>query len=345
MATIKQIAQQLHVSETTLYNVINNRSKRVSKETAARIREALDAMGYVPNMGARMLVRKSSHIIGVICCTMTVDGKAIMTFDNPYGTDVLGMLAKLLYTKGYYMMVHFTNDVDEIVRLTREWNIDGMIIYGETGPLEMELSEKMANSEIPIVCMSRHIKKNLNFSSVGIDDQLGGYMVGKHLIERGHRKIGYLCDGSIKSGYRKHRYYGFCQALSEAGIEVEDHNCIQLCIHDKAERRARYDQVIREKKYTALFFASDYLAVEAMIYFQDQGFSVPEDISIVGFDDAKLATCVRPKLTTVRQDIASKAIKSCELLMEMLENPTTESQNVLLPIQLIQRDSVKNILI
>ena len=178
------------------------------------------------------------------------------------------------------------------------------------------------------------------YSDVGIDNIHGGYLAGKYLLDMGHTKIMYMAN--VDEDCDHDRYLGLTGAYKEKGLSWRDED-FKLLSPLKEERYKRYEVIFSEiHNYTAAFMASDVLAIEFMNFLQDKGMVIPEDFSIVGFDDIPMAACIRPRLTTISQNIKVRSEKAVSLLMELMEG-RTEGRQELLSLELVVRDSVKKI--
>lgn len=341
--TIKEIAQRMNVSPTTVSNVIHGNLKKVSQEKAQQISEQLKAFNYVPNMGARILAAQDSHIIGVIMKSLDDPNNSREKYSlqaSPFNSAILCSLEQQIRENRYYMIFYVAKEISEILDVICGWNIDGLIVWGVE---EEQCVELQKSTSKPIVFIDGYPKDTDRISNIGLEDEYGGYLCTEHLIENGHKKIAFLTDTYPFEAGSRYRYNGYRKALAEAGIPYDEKMLIVIS-SDKNVRTADYDRIISHiDRYSALFFDSDYYAVEGMNYLLDHGIKIPDDISVVGFDDNTLSRIVRPSLTTIRQNVADKAIVAVQQLMNMIKNPDSEPQNIILPVELITRNSVKRI--
>lgn len=334
--TIKDIAEELGVSTATVSNVIHGKTKKISDKTVAKVQEKLEESGYIPNMAAVLLAQNTSKIVCVILSDdISYEGKMI---EDPFVSGILNYLSKELTKNGYFMMLKEEPDVNQIVRYASMWNMAGLILIGYCAVDYEKLREKM---HIPFVVVDAYRDDMKKYSDVGIDNIHGGYLAGKHLLEMGHTKIMYMAN--VDADCDHDRYLGLTGAYMEKGMtwKKEDYKLLSPI---KEERYMRYEEIFAElSHYTAAFLASDVLAIEFMNFLQDKGLSIPEDFSVVGFDNIPLASCVRPGLTTVSQDLRVRSEKAVSLLMELIEGKT-EGRQELLPLELVVRGSVKKLL-
>lgn len=337
MIRIKDIAKQAGVSATTVSNVIHGNTKRVSPQKVEVIKKLIEDTNYVPSMAARLLAQNSSNIVGVIVTYPRKSQQNVV--EDPFTGALLGGIEESLRNYGYYMMLYAAEDFVEIFKLASTWKTDGLIILGFT---ENDCVNLRKQTQIPFVTIDSYLNHPQdNSSNIGLDDFDGGYGMGKYLIECGHRKTAFLSNNNIGVDY--FRWQGFQKAFEEAGIPLGEEEHI-LLEREKPDRRHQYKKLLKWfLTKTVLFFSSDYYAVEAMDFLWDQQIRVPEDISVAGFDDNAYAEIVRPKLTTVRQDVYGKAAKAVTDLLMLMSGEEIENTDKKLPVKLVVRDSVKKL--
>lgn len=333
MVTIKEIARELGLSTTTVSNVIHGKSWEVSPATVRRVQEALDRCGYVPNIVARNLAQKESRIVGVaLKATPEKSGNLIK---DPFFSVVIGAIERQIRLAGYYMMLYISEDTDEIIRQASSWNVDGLIVVGMVDDDGRWVEERFKK---PVVCVDNCSEEGLkHFVNIGLEDEQGGYLAARHLTELGHRKIAFLTN--VLGAVEMARLRGFRRALSEAGIGYQDKDCLMINLfHDQFEDSLN-EVCGRLGEYTAVFCVSDLLAVGLMAALSDRGIRVPEDISVVGFDDIFLGRMHRPSLTTVHQDVEEKGAAAVRALIGMLRGEEVTSRDIRLPVRLEIRQS------
>lgn len=343
MITIKEIAEGLNVSPTTVSNVIHGKLKRVSAENAERIEKRLKELNYIPSMGARMLAKGDSKIIGVIMNTCDDEDNQMEKYSLAYGnfnSTIFSVLEREIRQREYYMMFYESRRIEEIIKVVKTWNIDGLIIWGLMGEKCLALSEKI---DCPIVFIDGCIEPRANCVNIGLYDVYGGYLATLYLLENGHRRITFATDSMPLEGVSSERYKGYKQALAEYGLNDNQERVIYLP-KKKMERMHYYEKAYQElHNSTAFFFDSDYYAVEAMNFLMDKGVRIPEEISIIGFDDNALSRVVRPQLTTIHQNVAEKAVQAVTQLHKLMKDPDMTNRTIMLPVQLLVRGTVKRI--
>ncbi len=340
MVSIKDIADLAGVSPTTVSNVLHGRVNKMSKETLQKVQAVIREQNYVSNMGGRLLANYGSRIIGVI---MTYGRRNYTNVvRSPFYSEIIGSLEAEIRKKGYYMILYTSEGVEESIQMALTWNVEGLIILGCQPSDCKKLKDRL---DKPIVFIDSYFEdQSYAYDNVGLDDFEGGYLMTKYLIEMGHQKIAFLADEEYPVGVDYERMRGYRKALKEAGLQISRNNYIPIA-YKTDERSAQMREFchMRIKEFTALFFSSDFYATDAVNIFFEEGISVPDDISVAGFDDNIFAFECRPKLTTIRQNISEKAVYAVGRVMDIIQGKRQEERNIRLPVKLIVRESVKKI--
>lgn len=336
MLRIKDIAKIAGVSPTTVSNVIHAKKQRVSEETAARVEKILEECGYRPSVSARMMSGTSS---GIICI---VTGRMSKNVEKQTEIHLLIRGIELeLYQNDYYMALHFSDALEEHLEFIELWKAEGVITIGFDAGQNQKIQMK---SRGPVVSIDGEYAemRGTMLPNVGTDDCGGGYLMGTHLLQYGHRKIQYLTDQ--EQGSSKMCWMGLKRAWMEAGIYLEE-SSYSLIPADKKQRREFYKQHLAAMAFAkdVLFFSTDYFAAEAEGYLRDMEIQIPEEISIAGFGDSEWSVCVRPGITTVHRDIPGKAVIAVKKLFDLLENDHRAIENTNLPVHLVVRESVRSL--
>ena len=336
MIRIKDIADRAGVSPTTVSNVIHGKTGRVSKATVEKINRILKEMEYVPSISARMLANNSSGLIGVALGFMKKGNAS--SFEDPFVSAMLGNLEYQIREHGYYMMLVARHEQDDLMLQALGWNFDGMIAMALKEKEIAELSERLGK---PLVTIDQYLPPELGVRSITMDDRGGAYQMSQYLIGKGHKKFLFLSDCDL--GVDHYRWLGVRQAMEEAGIEDFESRHIVIPWNPEQREKAYEEMLPFFKKQTALFFSSDYYALEASNFLQNRGIKVPEEISIAGFDDVTYATLARPKLTTVHQMVDGKARRAVEVLMHLIQDEPVQKDIPPLPTTLVERESVRDL--
>jgi len=336
MSTIKDIAREAGVSVTTVSNVIHGKSRRVAKETVDRINKIIRENNYTPNLSARALVNKSSRIIGVI--NHLIQSQSISFFQDPFHSAVLGGIEKKLQERGYYMMVRTVADEDELYSLFNNWNFDGVIL---TGLFRDTFFERLLEMKKPIVLLDSYIN-NARIFNIGLDDRKGGFMAAEYLINKGHRNIIFASPRFHKHGVIEERFKGYKNALKKYGIPFSSDNVYH---HDVTldEGIALGHILSKRSDYSAIFATADILAAGIMTGLIQSGRRVPEEISVVGFDDFFYSRLTVPPLTTIRQDATEKGAVAAAIMADYIEGKENLPRIITMPLELVERESVRAI--
>lgn len=328
---IIDIAEELGLSTATVSNVIHGKTKKISDETVKRVQQLLEEKEYIPNMAGILLAQNSSRIIGVIINNHEKYEGNIL--EDAFIASSLNALEKVLGDSGYFMMVKVTGEWNGISRIASMWNMEGLVLIGFC---EQDYKKLRENMHIPFVVYDGYFEGESRICNLIIDSYGGGYQVGRYLKAMGHRRVLCLSDNFICMD--KERMDGCIAGMSGCQVDL-----LQIPLLEE-QREAFYRERLPEiMEYTAVFAMSDFYAIELLQVLQMHGKRVPKDISVVGFDDAPWCEKIYPPLTTVRQDAMLRAQQAVSILKEM-KNGVYEKKTVKLPVQLIERRSVKRII-
>ena len=334
MVTIKDIAEELGMSTTTVSNVIHGKTREVSKSTIEKVEGYLKKVDYVPNINARNLAQNKSKIIG-FAMKARADKYSNLLMD-PFVSELVGGVEETVRNAGYFMMIYISRDLDKIMRRVSTWNVDGLLLFGMLNDDGIRVSERYKN---PIVCIDTYSIEGIrHFTNVGLEDERGGFEMTEYLIKMGHKRIAFVSDN--QTGVDLARFMGYKRALLEYGIEPADEDFIKIRPHESEIDDSLKEICERLKDYTAVFCVSDLYAVMIMAALSDRGVKVPEDISVAGFDDNLLGRYHRPALTTVHQDVKGKGVKAAQTLLEIMNGNIPENKRIMLPTELVIRDTV-----
>lgn len=327
--TIKDIAALAGVSKTTVSKVINNKDDSISKATKDKILQIMKEQNYVPNKLAQSLVTKRTKTIGLL----------IPDIRNPFFTDISRGAEDFARKEGYNIIFCSTDEdyerEAECVSMLCEKMIDGIIFAPSSNTSHEE--NRYNDLEIPMVLVDKKIELSNAKGVVKVDNKNGTYEATKHLIKQGHKDILYL-SGPLKNDISKERLQGYIRALEKNNLTVKEENIVE----GKYRYEWAYDFIkhLEEIKCTAICCANDLMAIGAIQALRERNFKIPDDISIVGFDDIQTSKLIDPSLTTVRQPAYEMGQKASEILINNLKNNKKESVGtVIFKPQLIIRNS------
>ena len=338
MITLKEIAEEAGVTPMTVSNVINQNYARVSPATIERIQAIIEKHNYVPNMAAKSLHSKKSNIISLLIPLWDRTMENVM--HDPYVSRLVGYLQAMLRKNQYFIMVWSFERAEQVVRMQRSWRVDGSILV--LPHHDRVTRELVKTTQVPMVVFDRHFD-NIDSLSVMLEDRKGGYLATRYLLEKGHRKIGFITPTLDNSMVTKERYNGYRDALAEFGVS-EDERWIYTGYYHMEGGMALGEKLAHDsERPTALVVTEDLIACALMKSFQKSGGKVPEDLSVVGFDDITLDELVTPTLTTVSQNLERKASEGVRLLMSAIQDKQLKNEVHRLDVRLIERESVQTI--
>jgi LacI family transcriptional regulator len=336
MATIKDIAREAEVSVTTVSNVIHGRSSRVAPKTISRINAIIDRNHYTPNLSARSLVNKTSRIIGVI--NHLFRSQAVSFLQDPFHGALLGGIEKAIQKRGYYMMIRTVADEQELFSLFNNWNLDGVIL---TGLFNDAFFERLLETDKPLVLLDSYVRNKKVFN-IGLDDFQGGFMATEYLIKKGHLNIAFASPFfHDEEGVVKERFRGYKTCLKKHGVPFNEENVYQQDITVEEGIEIGW-KLCRRPDVTAVFATADILAAGVIVGLAQNGRRVPEDVSIIGFDDLFFSRILTPPLTTIHQNIEERGRIAANTMMDYLEGKKTASR-IVTPIKLVERSSVASL--
>ena len=335
MTTIKDIAAAAGVSPTTVSNVLHHHYRRVSPQTVERIRSVIASMGYVPSMTARSLAGDSSRIIGVISNLDPLGSGGF--YMDPFHSELLAGIERKLREHGYFLMIRTVENAQELHSLLNNWSIDGLIM---TGLFPQDIYDELRRQNTPVVLIDNP-SGDEGMLHVQLEDRQGGYMATRHLLQNGHKRILFCCPSMEENGIVKQRYRGYCDAMAEFDCPVRSEDVYQSSFSIDAGL-ALGEALAKRDDFTAIVATADILAAELCSGLIQAGKRIPEDISVVGFDDSSMARLNDPPLTTIHQDAVKRGEKAVELLLQAIETGLYV-QPCVFPVSLVQRGSVKKI--
>ncbi len=330
--TIRDVARNCGVSVATVSYVISG-TRVLKQETRERVLRAMEEMDYHPNAVARGLLSKKVHTLGVHCSVV----KANEFMTNPYAAGILGGILERAQEEAFDVTI-FTNQWESVqnsAAALRDGRTDGLLVLAP--PLPCDMMTGMAKLGMPIVGIAA--PPHPDIATVDVDNYAGAQLAANHLIELGHRRIGAILGDEDMASFAPRRR-GFVDALQAADIPV---NPVWL-ISSRFDGSLAYEQargLLRgADKPTAICAGNDTIAIAIVEAALSLGLKVPDDLSVVGFDDLPVAEVVAPKLTTIRQPLTAIGARAAGLLIDRLrEKEFAGAVTQLLPPELIVRGS------
>lgn len=326
---ICDIAEELGISTATVSNVIHGKTKKISDETVKRVQQLIEEWEYIPSMAGILLAQNDSKIVGVIINNNEKYNGHVL--EDPFISSAVNHLSTEIENSGFFMMIKTTTECSDIIKFASMWNLTGMVLIGFC---EQDYNKIRESIHIPFVVYDGYMDNSQRICNIVIDNFDGGYQVGKCLTDLGHQKLLCIADNEICMDWE--RYKGFCKAVDEAN----GHADFLKIPMNQSERYIMYENSLDLiKEHTAIFAVSDYYAVDIMLFLIERGVKIPDDISIIGFDDTPICKHSIPSLTSVRQDCSQRARIALETLQKLKSNQYVESEKNL-PVTLIKRNSI-----
>jgi LacI family transcriptional regulator len=336
VTTIKDIARVAGVSVTTVSRALNGYSD-VNEKTRQKIAAVARELNYSPNTLARGLVMQKSKTIGLL-----VSGISRESVKDNFTFEVLCGVNERASTLGYDLILFNTNTMMQrektYTQLCRERRVDGAIIQGikKEDPYLKEVVE----SDIPCVLVDIPVHSN-SVGYVTTDNALGAKKAVEHLASLGHKHIG-MINGHEDAFVSQERLNGYREALKECGFSFRSEWVVSGNFEEKKAEKAARELINRHKEVTAIFCASDLMALGALKACKELGLHVPKEMSIVGYDNIVLASYSSPNLTTVGQEVYQIGYEAADLLIEMLEGKETNMKRYLDTKLIIRESTDKN---
>lgn len=335
-ATLKDVAQLAGVSTATVSYALSGK-RTISEETKQRIQEAIAELDYVPDLNARGLSMRDSKLIGVVV-PQTEPGDRLM-FQNSFYSEVLGSIEYYARQQGYHILISATDANESYLTLAKKRNLDGIIVIGM---YPNDFYQQMKKTQIPIVLIDSYCNDHY-YHNIRIDDAYGSYLATRYMLENGHRNIAFFSGQLKENGVMKKRLLGYQQALEEFEVSYKKEYVFEGQI-DYNSGIALSNQLLESGlPATGIVAAADILAIGAIKGLYEAGKRVPDEYSIIGFDDVEISQYMTPGLTTIRQQISLKGQKAVELLLKHIQDPSLPKQEEILPLQLVARGSVRKL--
>ncbi len=334
------VAKLAGVSTAVVSYVVNDGPRPTSPEVRERVLWAIRKLDYHPSAVARGLRAQRTNTIGFIID----DYYSLDVFVSTYSARILTGLTARLKSRGYYVLLYpmdIGEDMSSVELLLRSGRLDGIVVRLVQDPPETDaLLGVIAGTHVPCVTIERPAAPRFGFSAVTYDDQLGGYGATRYLIGQGHRRIGHI-SGDRRYSTARGRLDGYRRALAEHGI-VGDDALIYGDDWAPEVARAGVAHLLRlDDPPTAIFAASDDLAIRAVEALRAHGRRVPQDVAVVGFDDIQAASEMVPPLTTMRIPLLELGQRAADLLLDVIQSEHDDTPPRLenLPVELVRRES------
>lgn len=336
-ATVRDIAKAAGVSIASVSNVLNGIDK-VSEETYQRIVRTMEELDYHPNLIARSLTKQKSDMIGLLL-PITDEGPSTMSLllrDNPFYGEFLSGVEYQASALGYDVVVKGIRSGESCRDWVLKRNLDGTIFLGNFSEVISQELNSLGRRLVLVDCYDSGMQEH---SSVGIDDEHGGYLATKHLLENGHKRVAIAASNVVVDGPIRRRYLGYKRAMEEAGLTVTE----DLILLDELsfDGGCRVGKTLEgQPDITAVFAVGDIMAFGILKAMRDAGKQIPEDLSIVGFDNTKGCEYSQPALTSVDQPVYDRGCLAVKALVASIRDESQALTREIQPVSLKVRSSV-----
>ena len=335
MATIKDVAKMAGVSTTTVSHVIN-KTRFVAKETEEAVMQAIKSLKYSPSAVARSLKVNTTKSIGMI----------VTTSESPYFAEIIHAVEDHCYRQGYSLFLCNTqNDPEKIknhVEMLTKKRVDGLLVMCSEYT-QHSLDVLSSFSSVPMVVMDWG--PNTDTDIIEDNSFTGGYLATKHLIDCGHKEIG-LIAGELDKTTARTRYEGFVKAMNEVNLPIHENWIMEGFFEPEDGYECMNKILAQDSLPTAVFCCNDVMALGAISAITEKGLRVPDDISIIGYDNIHSSRFYAPPLTTIHQSKSRLGAQAVNLLFERIankDNDNHEKHRIAIHPELVIRKSVRNL--
>lgn len=331
MPTIREVSRRARVSASTVSRVLNG-TVPVRNDTRQRVLDAISELDYRPNAFARSLATNRSGGVGV----------SVNDLSSPYyGAMIKGVEAEI-EAAGMHLVVS-SGHADAVkerrsIEFLLDRRPDVLIVHLESMP-DVEILDWMKR-DVPVILMGRFLA-DAEARCVWLDNEMGGELATRHLVDKGHTRIAHL-SGPLFYPDSRARLQGYRRALEGAGLPYDERYVVEADFLEEGGYKAARRMLSRELPFTAIFSGNDQMAAGALQAVRESGFSVPRDISVIGFDDVLFARYLTPTLTTIRQPLAEMGMAAARIALDVLDGKEREVVHRFEPT-LITRESVRSI--
>ncbi|MGG4342630.1 LacI family DNA-binding transcriptional regulator [Paenibacillus lautus] len=325
MATIKDVAKLAGVALSTASYALSGDS-RVSSKTRSKVLDAARQLNYRKNGFAMDLKRSRTKTIALILTDLS----------GPYYSELIRSVQEVALTNGYDLIAcsSIGGRDSTAVKFLREKRADGAIILAPN--IRDEVLIETSGPQFPIVVMDRPLSSEY-LVNVLVDGEQGGYTATRYLLENGHRHVAYISGSS--DSYDNHlRYQGYLRALAEAGLEEQSKWRLSGNFVREGGYNATKMMIMQGSLPSAIFYGNDEMAIGGLKAFEESGISVPDDVSVIGYDDIQLAEYVNPPLTTIKQPKSEAGSLAAHLLFQILGGESVK-QSYMLTTEMMERAS------
>jgi LacI family kdg operon repressor len=312
--TMQDVARLANVSKSTVSQYLNKRYDYMGEETKQRIENAINELGYHPNIVARSLKQKRTSTIGVILANIL----------HSFSTKIIRAIEDVCNDNDFHVILCNADDdpskEENYINMLRAKQVDGIIVFPTGG--NVELYQSLVSERFPLVFLDRKVDE-IPVDTVLLDNEAASYLAVQHFLERGHTRIGIITSSLVRNiTPRVERIEGYKKALRENGIPIKEEYIKGLEV-EKMKQGLR-DMLAANEPPTAILAGNDLTLMEILNYVKENGLTIPNDLALIGIDDVSFANLFSPSLTTVSQPAFEMGKKAAELLLEKIRSNESE---------------------
>lgn len=315
---MKDVAELAGVSASTVSHVLNG-TRKVSEDTRERVRLAIEELGYEPNLLAKSLKVSRTFTIGLL----------ISDIQNPFFTSVIRGAEDVALSRGYHLFLCNTDEdpsrEDEYVRELSKKRVDGLIVASSASRRNHTLQLRL--EDVPFVFMDREVE-GIEADTVSVDNRLGMRLIAEHLTQLGHERVG-MVSGPLEKSSGHERYHGLRDALADLGLPLHD-SLVRFGDFRVSGGREAAEELLRlPEPPTALVVSNNQMTLGALLAVRELGLRVPDEVSVVSFDDMEWAPLANPPLTALAQPTYEMGATAARMLLDKIEKKATGSPSKL----------------
>ncbi len=335
--TIKDVASKAKVATSTVSRVISD-SPKISEDTKRRVRAVMEELGYHPNYNGRILVSQSTKTIGIVTKVSTINSS-----DNLFFTELLRGISEASHEQDYSIYLTTGNNeasiFKEVEKMVKGKRVDGVIVlYSKE---DDQVVPFLRENQMPFVMLGKPVERANETMFVDNDNVQASKDATQYLIKMGHERIGFI-GGDSSFEVARDRLEGYKQALLSKELELEEGVIKNIEQESDGAERIVEEILALPEPPTALVITNDYHALKVMRYMERKGLKLPEEMSIIGFNNTMISTLANPPLTTVDTQSFQLGHESAKNLIDLLNDPSAVMKSIIIPTVIIERESCEN---
>lgn len=334
--TIKDVAKLAKVAPSTVSRVLANNSV-ISEKTKKRVQKAIEELGYHPNLNARSLINQTTNAIGIV-----MPDSASKTFQNPFFPEVIRGISSFIHTKEYslYMLTGETQEeiYNGVVKMVQGRRVDGIVLLYSR--IDDKIMQYLIEQDFPFVLIGKPQNFAQEITYIDNDNYSAGKDAADYLINLGHRQIAFI-GGNPDLMVTKERLSGFKEALKNAGLEIPEEYICHMEFLQEGGKEAVEQLILLKQPPTAIVVTDDLMALGVLSTLSEKGYNVPDDLSVISFNNVIFSEISNPPLTSIDVRIFQLGYESAQSLVEKIKSPNLLPKNIIVPYKIVERQSCK----